>query len=65
MGTRSVFLLLAVLWVLVLRRALLSSSRRLQRWLGFSDLALTDVTMTVPLMAYLAIFTVILLWLWS
>jgi hypothetical protein len=53
-----------LLSVLALRVTLLWSGRRLQKRLGFSDTALTDLAITVPLFAFLIVFVGGLVWLW-
>jgi len=51
--------------VLVLRFALLRTGRHLQRHVGFSDTALTDLVITVPLLGFVFVFLAGLVWLWS
>ena len=50
--------------VIALRFTLLWTGRRLQARLGFSDTALTDLVITIPLIGFLIVFVAGMVWLW-
>ena len=59
-----VLLAFTLAMMFVLRLALLWSGRRLQKRIGFSDTALTDLAITVPLLAFVVAFVAGMAWLW-
>jgi hypothetical protein len=59
-----VLLGIGVLVVIALRFTLLWTGRRLQARLGFSDTALTDLVITIPLIGFLIVFVAGMVWLW-
>ena len=68
MGPFGLFVVLVaadLLIVLALRILLLWTGRRLQKRIGFSDFALTDMAITLPLIAYVVVFMAGMAWFWS
>lgn len=67
MGPFRFFLVLVaadLLFVLALRVVLLWTGRWLQRRIGFSDFALTDIAITLPLIGYVVTFMAGMAWFW-
>ena len=67
MGFLSSFIVIvlgALLVAVALRFALLWGGRWLQKWIGFSDFALTDIVITVPVIGYVVALMAGIAWLW-
>ena len=50
--------------VIGLRLTLLRTGRHIQKHVGFSDTALTDIAVTLPLISFMIVFVAGLVWLW-
>ena len=50
--------------VIGLRLTLLRTARHIQKHVGFSDTALTDIAVTLPLISFMIVFVAGLVWLW-
>ncbi len=58
------FLVLLSVSLAALRLTLLRTGRHIQKHVGFSDTALTDIAVTLPLISFMIVFVAGLVWLW-
>src|SRR5215217_1730254 len=63
-GRFLVLLSVSLAAVIGLRLALLRTGRHIQKHVGFSDTALTDIAVTLPLISFMIVFVAGLVWLW-